>query len=49
MVSLVLVWMAEYCCLLLSDIEMANVSQKNKAAFFRQKFIFVKGSRRLII
>ena len=33
----------------LSDIEMANVFQKNKTAFFRQKFIFIRGSHRLII
>ena len=31
-----------------SDIEMANVFQKNKAAFFRQVFIFIRGSPRLI-
>ena len=49
MESLLLVWTAECCCLRLSDIEMANVLQKNKAALFRQKFIFIRGSRRLIL
>ena len=33
----------------LSDVEMANVFQKNITAVFRQKFIFIRGSRRLII